>query len=117
MNPPLSSYDETLRTYQQESRELREVHKRIEAHLNDLTELLHKFTSQMAINSQPPSSSNPLPSQHLPNLKGGINVVQTASDEDEDDEEEKDDDRLYDLLATLAGVYSDNEDEYEDAEE
>ncbi|MED6213041.1 hypothetical protein PIB30_089411 [Stylosanthes scabra] len=49
MNPPPSSVDETPRTYQQESRELKEAHKRIEAHLNDLTELLDKFASQMAL--------------------------------------------------------------------
>ncbi|MED6139673.1 hypothetical protein PIB30_086038 [Stylosanthes scabra] len=87
-------------TYQQESRELREAHKRTEARLNDLTELLHKF--------------------------GGINVVQTTSDKDatiykeEDDkeeEDEEDDEWLYDLLAKLAGVNSDSEDEYEDAED
>ncbi|MED6115212.1 hypothetical protein PIB30_088101 [Stylosanthes scabra] len=50
MNPPPSSYDETLRTYQQESREQREAHKRTKARLNDQTELLHKFASQMAAN-------------------------------------------------------------------
>ncbi|MED6225614.1 hypothetical protein PIB30_095376, partial [Stylosanthes scabra] len=54
MNPQPSSYDETLRTYQQESREMREAHKRTEAHLNDLAELLHKFTCQMTVNNQPP---------------------------------------------------------------
>ncbi|MED6214404.1 hypothetical protein PIB30_102740 [Stylosanthes scabra] len=126
MNPSTSSYDETLRTYQQESREMREAHKRTKAHLNDLTELLHKFATQMAVKSQPPSSSNPLPSQPLPNSKGGINVVQTANDkdaiiekeeDDEEEEDEEDDDWLYDLLAKLVGVDSDSEDEYEDAEE
>ncbi|MED6189239.1 hypothetical protein PIB30_093929, partial [Stylosanthes scabra] len=129
MDPPPASYDETLRTYQQESRELREAHKRTEAHLNDLTELLHKFASQMAVNSQPPSNSNPFPSQPLPNPKGEINMVQTANDttEEEDDEEEKedsekeedeeDDEWLYDLLAKLAEIDSDSEDPYEDAED
>ncbi|MED6154086.1 hypothetical protein PIB30_108612 [Stylosanthes scabra] len=80
----------------------------------------------MVVNSQPPSSSNPLPSQPLPNPKGGINVVQTTSDkdaiikeeeDDEEDEDEEDDDWLYDLLAKLAGVDSDSEDEYEDIKE
>ncbi|MED6186947.1 hypothetical protein PIB30_071641 [Stylosanthes scabra] len=125
MNPPPASYDETLRTYQQEIRELREAHKRIEAHLNDLTELLHKFANKMAVNSQPPSNSNPLPSQPLPNPKGGIIMVQTTNDttEEEDDEEEEeeedeeDDEWLYDLLAKLVEIDSDSEDEYEDAEE
>ncbi|MED6117127.1 hypothetical protein PIB30_107076 [Stylosanthes scabra] len=80
----------------------------------------------MVVNSQPSSSSNPLPSQPLPNPKGGINVVQTTSDkdaiikeeeDDEEDEDEEDDDWLYDLLAKLAGVDSDSEDEYEDIKE
>ncbi|MED6164303.1 hypothetical protein PIB30_088421 [Stylosanthes scabra] len=62
----------------------------------------------------------------FPNPKGGINVVQTTSDEDttideeEDDEEEEDeedDEWLYELLAKLAGVESDSEYEYEDAED
>ncbi|MED6198644.1 hypothetical protein PIB30_068435, partial [Stylosanthes scabra] len=125
MNPPPSNYDETLRTYQQESRELREAHKKTEARLNDLTELLHKFASQMAVNNQPSPSSNPLPWQPLPNPKGGINMVKTASEkgtitEEEDDkkeEDEEDDDWLYELLAKLARESSDSEDEYEEAEE
>ncbi|MED6151490.1 hypothetical protein PIB30_083009 [Stylosanthes scabra] len=80
----------------------------------------------MAVNSQPPSSLNPLPSQPLPNPNGGINVVQIASDKDviiekeedvEEEEDEEDDDWLYDLLTKLVGVDSDNKDEYEDAEE
>ncbi|MED6152608.1 hypothetical protein PIB30_093652 [Stylosanthes scabra] len=107
------------------TRELREAHKRTEARLNDLTELLHKFATQMAVNSQPSSSSNPLPSQPLPNPKGGINMVQTTSDndaiveeeDDEEEEDEEDDDWLYDLLAKLAGIDSDSEDEYDDDEE
>ncbi|MED6137604.1 hypothetical protein PIB30_066527 [Stylosanthes scabra] len=77
----------------------------------------------MVVNSQPPSGSNPFPSQLLPNPKGVINVVQTTSnkvatiDVEEDDEEEEDDEWLYELLAKLAGVESDSEDEYEDVED
>ncbi|MED6212065.1 hypothetical protein PIB30_079642 [Stylosanthes scabra] len=74
--------------------ELREAHKKTEASLNDLTKLLYKFASQMAINNQPPPSSNPFPSQPLPNPKGGINMVRTAT-----------------------GEISDSEDEYEEAKE
>ncbi|MED6174436.1 hypothetical protein PIB30_068937 [Stylosanthes scabra] len=125
MNPLPASYDETMRTYQQENRQLWEAHKRTEARLDDLTELLHKFASQMAVNSQPPSSSNPLLSQPLPNPKGRINMVQTTSDKgaiteagaNKEDEDEEDDDWLYDLFAKLAKINSDNEHEYEDAEE
>ncbi|MED6189561.1 hypothetical protein PIB30_097199 [Stylosanthes scabra] len=83
MNPPPVSYDETLRTYQQESRELREAHKSTEARLNNLTELLHKFARQMEVNNQPPSNSNPLPSQPLPNPKGGINMEIGSPDKEE----------------------------------
>ncbi|MED6209980.1 hypothetical protein PIB30_059801 [Stylosanthes scabra] len=76
----------------------------------------------MAVNTQPPPSSNHLPSQPLPNLKGGINMVQTANEkgamtEEEDNEEEEDDDWLYELLAKLAGEDSVNEGKYEEAEE
>ncbi|MED6208149.1 hypothetical protein PIB30_042488 [Stylosanthes scabra] len=125
MNPSPSNYDETLCTYQQVSQELREAHKRTEACLNDLTELLHKFATQMVVNSQPHSSSNPLPSQPLPNPKGGINMVQITSDkgaiaeaeDDKEEEDEKDDDWLYDLLAKLVGVDSDSDDEYEEDKE
>ncbi|MED6150606.1 hypothetical protein PIB30_073966 [Stylosanthes scabra] len=69
MNSPPSSYDETLRAFQQESKELWEAHKRTESQLTDIIKLLHKFTSQMAVSPQPsqPSSSTQLPSQPLPN--------------------------------------------------
>ncbi|MED6225237.1 hypothetical protein PIB30_091733 [Stylosanthes scabra] len=129
MNPPPSSYDEALRTYQQESRELKVAHKRSEARLNDLTELFRKFASQMAVNNKPPSNSKPFPSQPLPIPKGGINMVQNTNDDEEEEdskeeeedseeeEEEEDDEWLYDLLAKLAEIDSDSEDEYEVVEE
>ncbi|MED6170482.1 hypothetical protein PIB30_031361 [Stylosanthes scabra] len=90
-NLPQSSYDDTLRAYQQESRKLREVHKRTKARLTDLTELLDKFTSQIAVNPQPlqPSVPSPLPSQPLRNPNAGINMVQANNEKCEEDERKK----------------------------
>ncbi|MED6158810.1 hypothetical protein PIB30_036223 [Stylosanthes scabra] len=86
MNPPLSSYDETLRTYQQESRELREAHKRTEDRLNDLTELLYKFASQMAVNSQPPSEI------------GSDSENEYEDDEEEEVTEEDEDEEMTEII-------------------
>ncbi|MED6176665.1 hypothetical protein PIB30_090421 [Stylosanthes scabra] len=71
-NPPVS-YDEALRMFQRENQEIRESQKRTEPQLAQLTEMLHKITNQPT-QTQPPAP-NPLPSQPLPNPKGGINVV------------------------------------------
>ncbi|MED6140163.1 hypothetical protein PIB30_090474 [Stylosanthes scabra] len=68
--------------------------------------LLHKFTNQPTTNPQPqPSTSTPLPSQTLPNPKGGINMVHN-----ENDEEEEDDEWLFGLLAELEDSDDDSED-------
>ncbi|MED6197932.1 hypothetical protein PIB30_061519, partial [Stylosanthes scabra] len=108
-NVPLPNYEETLRAYQQESREMNETKKRFESQLSHITELLHKFTNQPTTNPQSqPSTSSPLPSQPLPNPKGGINMVHNENNEEE--EEEDNDDWLYELLAELAES-DDSEDE------
>ncbi|MED6150507.1 hypothetical protein PIB30_072974 [Stylosanthes scabra] len=61
---------------------MKETQKRFEYQLSHITELLHKFTNQPTINPQSqPSTSSPLPSQPLPNPKGGS--------DDSDDEEVK----------------------------
>ncbi|MED6163572.1 hypothetical protein PIB30_081284 [Stylosanthes scabra] len=100
-NVPPPNYEETLHAYQQESREMKETQKRFESQLSHITELPHKFTNQQTINLQSqPSTSSPLPSQPLPNPKGGINMVQNENNEEE--EKEDDDDWLYELLAELA---------------
>ncbi|MED6175522.1 hypothetical protein PIB30_079154 [Stylosanthes scabra] len=99
-NVPPPNYEETLRAYQQESREMKENQKRLDSQLSHITELLHKFTNQPTTNPQPqPSTSSQLPSQPLPNPKGGINMVHNENDEEED--EEDDDEWLYGLLAKL----------------
>ncbi|MED6137582.1 hypothetical protein PIB30_066262 [Stylosanthes scabra] len=109
-NVPPSNYEETLRAYQQESREIKENQKRLDSQLSYITELLHKFTNQPTINPQPqPSTSSPLPSQPLPNPKGGINMVHNENDEEED--EEDDDEWLYGLLAELEDSNDDSDDE------
>ncbi|MED6213705.1 hypothetical protein PIB30_095895 [Stylosanthes scabra] len=93
---------------------MKENQKRFESQLSHITELLHKFTNQPTTNPQSqPSTSSPLPSQPLPNPKGGINMDHNENDEEE--EEEDDDDWLYELLAELAD--SDDSDDEEVKEE
>ncbi|MED6213628.1 hypothetical protein PIB30_095198 [Stylosanthes scabra] len=92
---------------------MREAQKRTKNQLTNLTEILTKFANQATINPPPslqPSSSSPLPSQPLPNPKGGINMVRK-----ERDEEEEENNWLYELLAELAKL--DESDEEEDEEE
>ncbi|MED6188712.1 hypothetical protein PIB30_088535 [Stylosanthes scabra] len=110
---------ETLRAYQQDSREMKEKQQRLESQLSHITDMLHKFTNQPNFNVQSqPSTSSPLPSQPLPNPKGGINMVHnevTQKEEEKEEEKGEDDDWLYELLAELAN--SDDEDDNEEAEE
>ncbi|MED6187635.1 hypothetical protein PIB30_078227 [Stylosanthes scabra] len=109
-NVPPPNYEETLRAYQKESREMKENQKRLDSQLSHIIELLHKFTNQPTTNPQPqPSTSSPLPSQPLPNPKGGINMVHNENDEEED--EEDDDEWLYGLLAELEDSDDDSDDE------
>ncbi|MED6178910.1 hypothetical protein PIB30_112015, partial [Stylosanthes scabra] len=89
---------------------MKENQKRLDSQLSHITELLHKFTNQPTTNPQPqPSTSSPLPSQPLPNPKGGINMVHNENDEEED--EEDDDEWLYGLLAELEDSDDDSDDE------
>ncbi|MED6139566.1 hypothetical protein PIB30_085051 [Stylosanthes scabra] len=82
--------------------------------------MLQKFANQTTINLQvqpQPSTSSPLPSQPLPNPKGGINAVHVERDNGEEDEvedEEGENDWLYELLAELAN--SDRSDDEEEGE-
>ncbi|MED6139075.1 hypothetical protein PIB30_080455 [Stylosanthes scabra] len=116
-NHKIHKTKETLRAYQQESREMKENQKRLDSQLSHIIELLHKFTNQPTTNPQPqPFTSRPLPSQPLPNPKGGINMVHNENDEEED--EEDDDDWLYGLLAELEDSDHDsNDDEVEEEPE
>ncbi|MED6161641.1 hypothetical protein PIB30_062679 [Stylosanthes scabra] len=95
------------------------IHHRMLPHstMNKPFELISKiFTNQPTINPQSQlSTSSPLPSQPLPNPKGGINMVHNEvvqEEEEEYEEEEGEDDWLYELLAELA-----SSDESEDEEE
>ncbi|MED6211749.1 hypothetical protein PIB30_076606 [Stylosanthes scabra] len=113
-----TTYEEALRTFQQENREMREAQKSTKAQLTNLTYLLTKFTHQVGVNPQPltqPSSSSSLPSQPLPNPKGGINMVPKESDEE--DKEEGEDDWLYELLSKLAKLYELDEEEKSEEED
>ncbi|MED6210982.1 hypothetical protein PIB30_069286, partial [Stylosanthes scabra] len=115
-NTPPPNYEETLRAYQQDSREMKEKQQRLESQLSHITDMLHKFTNQPNVNVQSqPSTSSPLPSQPLPNPKGGINMVHNEVTQKQKEEKEEDDDWLYELLAELAN--SDDEDNNEEAEE
>ncbi|MED6196155.1 hypothetical protein PIB30_044654, partial [Stylosanthes scabra] len=115
-NVPPPNYEETLRTYQQESREIKETQKRFESQLSHITELLHKFTNQPTINPQSqPSTSSPLPSHPLPNPKGGINMIHNENSEKEEEEDE--DDSLYELLAELADSDDSNDEEVKEEAE
>ncbi|MED6122807.1 hypothetical protein PIB30_043397 [Stylosanthes scabra] len=115
--PPFS-LDEAICTFQRENQEMREAQKRTESQLNHLAELLQKFANQPPVNPQTqaqPLAPSPLPSQPLPNPKGGINAVQVEIDnegEDEAEDEEEENDWLYEILTELA-----NSDESNDEEE
>ncbi|MED6185026.1 hypothetical protein PIB30_053062 [Stylosanthes scabra] len=83
-NPFPSSYEDILRAFQQENKEMREAQKKTEAQITNLTELLTKFTNQETTNpstSSPPRNPSPLRSQPLSNPKGGINMVQKRDEE------------------------------------
>ncbi|MED6115049.1 hypothetical protein PIB30_086420 [Stylosanthes scabra] len=113
--PP--SYEEALRTFQQENKEMREAQKRTETQLTNLIELLTKFTNQITINPptpSQPSSSNPLPSQPLPNPMGGINMARR--EKGEEDERETGDDWLLELISELAKL-DDSDEEESDGDE
>ncbi|MED6184261.1 hypothetical protein PIB30_045782 [Stylosanthes scabra] len=97
---------------------MREAQKRTESQLNHLAELLQKIANQSPVNPQvqaQPLVPSPLPSQPLPNPKGGINAVQVEMDNEEEDEaedEEGENDWLYELLKEL-----ENSNEFDDEEE
>ncbi|MED6119508.1 hypothetical protein PIB30_012414 [Stylosanthes scabra] len=75
-----------FRLSQQENKEMREVAKRTEAQISHLTDLMTKFANQMLPSTStppPPPNPSPVPSQPLPNLKGGINVVEKGDEKKE----------------------------------
>ncbi|MED6224004.1 hypothetical protein PIB30_079601 [Stylosanthes scabra] len=111
-NVPPPNYEETLRVYQQESKEMKETQKRFESQLSHITDLLHKFTNQPTTIPQPQPSTQVL---YHPNFfqthKGGINMVHNENDEEEEEEDE--DDWLYELLAELAESDDSDDEEVE----
>ncbi|MED6164833.1 hypothetical protein PIB30_093922 [Stylosanthes scabra] len=109
-NSPPFNYDEALHTSQRENQEIREVQKRTESQLTQLTEMLQGITSQP---TQSPSPI-PLPSQPLTNPKGGVNVFHNKEEKGEKDEDENEEGSVgwwYNLLAQL--VDSDDEEDEE----
>ncbi|MED6113349.1 hypothetical protein PIB30_069958 [Stylosanthes scabra] len=121
-NPPLN-FDEAIRIVQRENQEMREVQKRTESQLNHLAELLQKIANQSPVNPQAqaqPLAPSPLPSQPLPNPKGGINAVQVEmgnEEEDKAEDEEGENDWLYQLLKELANSDDEDEESEDESEE
>ncbi|MED6115329.1 hypothetical protein PIB30_089418 [Stylosanthes scabra] len=83
-NPPFN-FDEAIHIVQRENQEMQEAQKRTESQLNHFVELLQKIANQSPVNPQAqaqPLVLSPLPSQPLPNPKGGINAIQIEMDND-----------------------------------
>ncbi|MED6135401.1 hypothetical protein PIB30_046063 [Stylosanthes scabra] len=120
---PMQPYTYTIRIVQRENQEMRDAQKRTESQLNHLAELLQKIANQSPVNplaQAHPSAPSPLPSQPLPNPKGGINAIQVEMDneeEDEAEEEEGENDWLYELLKELANSDEEEDEESEDESE
>ncbi|MED6213384.1 hypothetical protein PIB30_092696 [Stylosanthes scabra] len=103
----------TLCTFQRENQEIRETQKRTESQLTQLKKMLQRITSQPA---QSPSPI-PLPSQPLPNPKGGINVFHNKEAKGEKDEDENEEGSVgwwYNLLAQLVDSNDEEDEESED---
>ncbi|MED6147103.1 hypothetical protein PIB30_040813 [Stylosanthes scabra] len=103
------SQDEALRAFQRENQEMKEFNKQAMIQLNQLAEMLQKMMSQQVQpqHQLPPAIPNPLPSQPLPNPKGGLSAISDKprgeeGAEDTDDEEAKQ--RLYELLLEMTGA-------------
>ncbi|MED6175252.1 hypothetical protein PIB30_076647 [Stylosanthes scabra] len=77
------------------------IPKILDTNLHILTDLLTKLTNQVlpSTSTLPPPNPSPLPSQPLPNPKGGINVVKKG-----DEEKEGRRSRTEWLLELMAGV-------------
>ncbi|MED6107821.1 hypothetical protein PIB30_017903 [Stylosanthes scabra] len=102
-NPPMSQV-EALRAFQKENQETREFQKQTQVQ------------PQPQHQPQPPIL-NPLPSQPLPNPKGGLNAINDdpeSEEEAEDTNDEEAEQQLYELLLEMTGSKSEED---EDAEE
>ncbi|MED6154685.1 hypothetical protein PIB30_115081, partial [Stylosanthes scabra] len=75
--------EEALRPIYQEQKEFRDFQRRTETQLSTITELLTRLTTQPTTTNNPntsqPSSSSGIPSQPLPNPKGGLNAITLRS--------------------------------------
>ncbi|MED6160586.1 hypothetical protein PIB30_052794 [Stylosanthes scabra] len=71
------SEDEIFRALQQGNQETKEFNRQAMIQLNQVTELLHKMLTQQThpLPKPPINIPNPLPSQPLPNPKGGLNAL------------------------------------------
>ncbi|MED6188922.1 hypothetical protein PIB30_090613, partial [Stylosanthes scabra] len=114
------SYEDTIRAFHQESKEMRDATKRTEAQISHLTDLLTKLTIQVLPSTStppPPPNPSPLPSQPLPNPKGGgINVVKKGDEEKE--ERRSRIEWLLELMAEVDGLVDpDDEDWWDESDE
>ncbi|MED6161097.1 hypothetical protein PIB30_057541 [Stylosanthes scabra] len=88
--PPRSnqqmSEDEIFRALQQGNQETKEFNRQAMIQLNQVAELLHKMLSQQAqpLPKPPTNIPNPLPSQPLPNPKGGLNALNDKLESEEE---------------------------------
>ncbi|MED6221392.1 hypothetical protein PIB30_054194 [Stylosanthes scabra] len=88
--PPTSnqqmSEDEIFRAIQQGNQETKEFNKQAMIQLNQVTELLHKMLSQKTqpLPKPPTNIPNSLPSQPLPNPKGGLNALNDKLESEEE---------------------------------
>ncbi|MED6159752.1 hypothetical protein PIB30_045146 [Stylosanthes scabra] len=80
------SEDEILRTLQQGNQETKEFNREAMIQLNQVMELLHKMMSQQTQPLSKPLTTipNPLPSQPLPNPKGGLNAINDKLESEEE---------------------------------
>ncbi|MED6164351.1 hypothetical protein PIB30_089040, partial [Stylosanthes scabra] len=77
--------------------------------------LLQRIANQSTVNPQAQAQpSSPLPSQPLPNPKGGINAVQLEEEEDEVEDEDDENGWLHELLKKMANSDDKEDEESED---
>ncbi|MED6222671.1 hypothetical protein PIB30_066517 [Stylosanthes scabra] len=102
------SQDEVIRAFQRENQEVKEFNKQAMIQLNQLTEIIQKMICQQVHlqHQPPPAIPSPLPTQPLPNPKGGLNAI---SDKPESEKEIEDTDnkeaeqQVYELLVEITG--------------
>ncbi|MED6219862.1 hypothetical protein PIB30_039712 [Stylosanthes scabra] len=108
--PPTSnqqmSEDEIFRALQQGNQETKEFNRQAMIQLNQVTELLHKMLSQQTqpLPKPPTNIPNPLPSQPLPNPKGGLNAFNDKLESEEEAVTTNNEEAVQQLCETLIEV-------------